>query len=92
MGRIRHKSIKRVGNKLFVTNPKDFSSNFSKNKKVVSEKVEVRSKKLRNVLSGYMVKLSNKSKKAASGVRRPKKKIFSGSRRRGGSGRRNKRR
>ncbi len=58
MGRIRSTAVKRVGKKLFETNREKLSKDFNENKKVVAELVEYKSKKLRNVLAGYMTKLA----------------------------------
>ncbi len=62
MGRIKTTMIKRVTLKLFRDNPDKFKSNFSDNKKVVEELVEVRSKKLRNIIAGYMTRLARQQK------------------------------
>lgn len=57
MGRIKTMLIKRTVSKLVKNygNSK-FSDNFEKNKKAVTEMVDVRSKKLRNVIAGSMTK------------------------------------
>ena len=62
MGRIKTTMIKRVTLKLFRDHPDKFKSNFSDNKKVVEELVEVRSKKLRNIIAGYMTRLAKQQK------------------------------
>ena len=48
--------IKRSVNTLLKNNPKKFTSTFDKNKKAVSEQLDVRSKKLRNIIAGYLTK------------------------------------
>ena len=58
MGRIRSTAVKRVGKKLFEIDKSKLSKDFEQNKKVVAELVEYKSKKLRNVLAGYMTKLA----------------------------------
>lgn len=60
MGRIKITLIKRTGKKLMVDNSDAFSTDFNKNKKAVEGKLEVHSKKLRNVLAGYLTKLKKK--------------------------------
>ncbi|MDO8556264.1 MAG: 30S ribosomal protein S17e [Nanoarchaeota archaeon] len=58
MGRIRSTAVKRVGKKLFETNRDKLMKDFDQNKQSVAELVEYKSKKLRNVLAGYMTKLA----------------------------------
>ena len=57
MGRIKTTSIKRVGNKLVRQHRDQFSIDFDENKKVLPKYVSVGSKKLRNVLAGYISRL-----------------------------------
>ena len=54
--------IKRVTLKLFRDHPDKFKDNFAENKKVVEEMVDVRSKKLRNIIAGYMTRLAKQQK------------------------------
>jgi len=49
--------IKRVGNKLVKTHRDQFSPIFEKNKEILPQFVDVPSKKLRNVLAGYIARL-----------------------------------
>ncbi|MEW6063372.1 MAG: 30S ribosomal protein S17e [Nanoarchaeota archaeon] len=64
MGRIKTKAIKRTTKKLLSTYPDKFKADFEHNKKMVSEVMEIPSKKLRNTVAGYLVRLV-KSKKAS---------------------------
>jgi len=57
MGRIRTKLIKRVGSDLVRAHADRFTEDFAKNKPVVREKADVPSKKMRNVIAGYVTKL-----------------------------------
>jgi small subunit ribosomal protein S17e len=57
MGRIKTTSIKRVGNKLVKRHRDAFAKDFSQNKEILPQYVEVSSKKLRNVLAGYITRL-----------------------------------
>jgi small subunit ribosomal protein S17e len=57
MGRVKTTSIKRVGNKLVKNHRDVFSQDFSKNKEILPGYVSVSSKKLRNVLAGYITRL-----------------------------------
>jgi small subunit ribosomal protein S17e len=62
MGRIKTTMIKRVTLKLFRDNPDKFEKDFNDNKKVVEELVDVKSKKLRNIIAGYMTRLAKQNK------------------------------
>lgn len=62
MGRIRTKFIKRNGEKLLRENTDKFTHNFDKNKQVVTQLAEVPSKKIRNLLAGYITKKVKTSK------------------------------
>ena len=57
MGRIKTKLIKRNAVKLLQDNPNTFKKDFNENKKLVSSKAEFQSKKLRNVIAGYVTRL-----------------------------------
>ncbi len=57
MGRIKTKLIKRTGNLLFKTHKKKFDTDFDHNKKAVEQVVTMPSKKMRNVLAGYLTRL-----------------------------------
>ncbi len=57
MGRIKTKLIKRNVKELILMYPNKFSIDFSDNKKIVTETTELNSKKLRNVMAGYMTRL-----------------------------------
>jgi small subunit ribosomal protein S17e len=61
MGRIKTQQIKSKGDDLFALHNKDYQADFSQNKLLVGKHAVVRSKKLRNVLAGY---LTRKAKKA----------------------------
>jgi len=61
MGRIKTQQIKSKGNDLYAAYGKDYSPDFNQNKQAVVKHATVRSKKLRNVLAGF---LTRKSKRA----------------------------
>ena len=61
MGRIKTQQIKSKGNDLFALHGKEYSTEFDKNKQLVSTHAQVRSKKLRNVLAGYLTRKTKKS-------------------------------
>jgi small subunit ribosomal protein S17e len=57
MGRIKTMLIKRTVNKLIARYPDRFKDDFEENKKLVAEVAEIHSKKLRNVIAGYLARL-----------------------------------
>jgi small subunit ribosomal protein S17e len=57
MGRIKTTSIKRTGKKLVAQHRSEFKKTFEENKEIIPKFVEVPSKKLRNVLTGYVTRL-----------------------------------
>ena len=56
MGRIKTQQIKRTVKTLITKNPGEFTTEFEKNKKIVDDKTEIYSKKLRNVIAGSITK------------------------------------
>lgn len=59
MGRIKTTFIKNIGNDLFSKHSEEFSRDFSKNKETVDKFLIVKSKKMRNIIAGYMTSLKN---------------------------------
>jgi small subunit ribosomal protein S17e len=70
MGRVKTDRVKRTTVKLVQAYPVKFSKSFQKNKDVLKEVAEVGSKKMRNLLAGYAVRLKSNEEKQASGMRR----------------------
>ncbi|MCG2718937.1 MAG: 30S ribosomal protein S17e [Nanoarchaeota archaeon] len=62
MGRIKTMLIKRTANTLIQKYPKRFTENFDENKKLMHEVAEVGSKKLRNVIAGYITRLTKQAR------------------------------
>ena len=62
MGRIKTKLVKRIGDEIYNSFPEVFTENFEENKKRIVEVATFNSKKLRNVVVGYITKLVKKSK------------------------------
>lgn len=60
MGRIKTTGIKRVGNKLVAQHRANFTQSFEENKERLVQFVQVPSKKLRNVLAGYITHLMSR--------------------------------
>ena len=57
MGRIKTKKIKRNTQKIFSETKDLATANFEENKKLINEKYDIPSKKLRNVIAGYLTRL-----------------------------------
>jgi small subunit ribosomal protein S17e len=62
MGRIKTKLTKRVGFKLFKNHGSNFTHDYTKNKEEVVALVSLNSKKLRNVIAGYITRLKRSEK------------------------------
>ncbi|MEM5843960.1 MAG: 30S ribosomal protein S17e [Candidatus Aenigmatarchaeota archaeon] len=61
MGRIKTSFVKTIALELVEKYPDKFSSDFSKNKEVVKQLVEIKSKKLRNMIAGYITSLKKRA-------------------------------
>lgn len=57
MGRIKTKLIKRVSLRLIKDHEADLKKEFNENKKLLSKFVDIPSKKVRNVIAGYVTRL-----------------------------------
>ncbi|MEE9323896.1 MAG: 30S ribosomal protein S17e [Candidatus Aenigmarchaeota archaeon] len=64
MGRIKTIAIKTLGNELIREHGDKFTDDFEKNKKILSGIKEMKSKKMRNVLIGYITKEMKKISKS----------------------------
>jgi small subunit ribosomal protein S17e len=60
MGRIKTTFMKRKTNELLKEHGEHFTTDFVQNKQIAAKYTEVKSKKLRNILSGYMTRLKKK--------------------------------
>ncbi|MBI2102466.1 30S ribosomal protein S17e [Candidatus Woesearchaeota archaeon] len=60
MGRIKTTFIKRKTKELFKTYGDQFTTDFASNKGMANKTVKVESKKLRNIIAGYMTRLKRK--------------------------------
>ena len=63
MGRIKTKFIKRVTHKLIDLHGDEFTDNFKKNKEIVNNLISTPSKRLRNIITGYVTKLVKKQQR-----------------------------
>lgn len=57
MGRIKTMLIKRITNDLVSEHSDDFKQSFEENKELVTKYADIPSKKLRNVIAGYVTRL-----------------------------------
>ena len=71
MGRIKTDTVKRTTRKLVKLYPKKFTKNFERNKEALKDLAEIRSKKLRNVIAGYSVRLKRQEEELLSGAKKP---------------------
>ena len=62
MGRIKTLFVKRIGREIFESNEEKFTNDFSQNKKIVSELADIKSKKLLNVVTGYVTTLKKQKR------------------------------
>lgn len=62
MGRIKTTFIKRKTKELLKLHGDKFTTDFSKNKETTAKHTTATSKKMRNVISGYMTRLKRKEK------------------------------
>ncbi len=63
MGRIKTISIKMLGNQLIREHSNKFTDDFEKNKEILAEIKDIKSKKIKNVLAGYITKEMKKISK-----------------------------
>ena len=54
MGRIKNTAIKTLGSELIMKHGDKFSTDFVKNKEVLKEIIDIKSKRIRNILAGYI--------------------------------------
>ena len=64
MGRIKSIPIKTLGNRLMEEHGDKFTTDFDKNKEVLGGLKDIKSKKVRNVLAGYITKKMKKADKS----------------------------
>jgi|YelNatPaOPRAMG01_1025707.scaffolds.fasta_scaffold08805_9 small subunit ribosomal protein S17e len=61
MGRIKTSFIKNIALELVEKHPDKFTKDFSQNKEAVKQLVEIKSKKLRNMIAGYITALKKRA-------------------------------
>ncbi len=65
MGNIRSDHIKRIARKIVSLYRKQLTTDFEENKKIIDEIAEIKSKKLRNRIAGYVTTLIAQEEKGA---------------------------
>ncbi|MEM5836546.1 MAG: 30S ribosomal protein S17e [Candidatus Aenigmatarchaeota archaeon] len=63
MGRIKTSFIKKIARNLLEENADKFTTDFETNKKIVSQLVDINSKRIRNIVAGYITSLKKKELK-----------------------------
>lgn len=64
MGRVKTISVKTLGDELIQNHGSKFTEDFSKNKEILESIKDVKSKKIKNVLVGYITKEMKKISKS----------------------------
>ena len=57
MGRIKTKLVKRVTNKLISIHSDKFKKDFKENKSILKNMIDTPSKKIRNIIAGYVTRI-----------------------------------
>ena len=60
MGRIKTSLVKRIGEKIYEQYKDKFSGDFEKNKEIVKQILPIQSKKMINVITGYITRLAER--------------------------------
>ena len=63
MGRIKPRPLKAITEEVFTQNEDKFTTDFSANKEAVLQNVDVKSKKLKNIIAGYATRLKKRETK-----------------------------
>jgi small subunit ribosomal protein S17e len=63
MGRIKTSFIKKIARDLLEKNSDKFSKDFETNKKIVEQFIDIKSKRIRNIVAGYITSIKKKELK-----------------------------
>jgi small subunit ribosomal protein S17e len=63
MGRIKTRKVKAITQELLEEHEGSFSTDFAENKKKVAELTNTESKKLRNIIAGYVTRIAKSESK-----------------------------
>lgn len=61
MGRIKTRFVKATGEKIYQKGKDEFTTDFNKNKEIVDKYAQIPSKRLRNIVLGYITRLAKRS-------------------------------
>jgi small subunit ribosomal protein S17e len=64
MGRIKSTAVKTLARDILSEHADKFTANFDKNKNAIQKLKEIKSKKIRNVVAGYITKEKKREKSA----------------------------
>jgi len=59
VGRIKTKFVKNIGKELMEKHPESFSGSFEDNKRALAKFISFKSKKMRNLVAGYITNVKN---------------------------------
>ena len=62
MGRVKSSIVKGIATKVYDDNKEMFSDDFTKNKVIVNQHLRMASKRLRNIVVGYVTTLNKRNK------------------------------
>lgn len=62
MGRIKTSMIKNITKKIYNNNKQLFKEDFNQNKLILDDLIKTESKKLRNIIAGYLTRLVKREK------------------------------
>ena len=65
VGRIKTTFIKNLAKDLLEKEPSRFSTDYKKNKEIVKQLVDIRSKRTRNIVAGYITALKGRESRQA---------------------------
>lgn len=63
MGNIKTSFVKRIGKNIYEKNKDKFSLDYSRNKEVIKGLIDIKSKKMRNVIAGYITSLKRQERR-----------------------------
>lgn len=64
LGNIKTSFVKRVGKQIYEQHKDNLTTDYSKNKELIKQVAEIRSKKMRNIIVGYVTTLKRQESNA----------------------------
>ena len=61
MGRIKTFLVKDIAKRIFEEHENEFVEDFEKNKEIMTKYIDIKSKKMRNIIAGYITKLKRRN-------------------------------